>query len=83
MKGLQRSVRRQHLDVLVPSTGTTSASTSSFRKSERITSQLHVPPALKGRRPVLVFVNAKSGGQSGAQLLKEFYKRLNPMQVTA
>lgn len=40
-----------------------------------------VPAVLQNRRPLLVFVNAKSGGQVGAQLLKEFYKILNPMQV--
>lgn len=44
-------------------------------------SLLQVPPALRGRRPLLVFVNAKSGGQSGSHLLREFYKHLNPMQV--
>ncbi len=31
--------------------------------------------------PLLVFINAKSGGQMGASLLGEFYTLLNPVQV--
>lgn len=37
--------------------------------------------ALLDRKPLLVFVNVKSGGQVGAQLMKDFYKILNPIQV--
>mmetsp|Transcript_19920 Transcript_19920/g.57116 ORF Transcript_19920/g.57116 Transcript_19920/m.57116 type:complete len:878 (+) Transcript_19920:2-2635(+) len=37
-----------------------------------------VPPSVT---PVLVFVNAKSGGQLGASLLSEFFRLLNPVQV--
>lgn len=35
----------------------------------------------KQKRPVIVIINKKSGGQAGNEYIKSFYQLLNPLQV--
>lgn len=35
----------------------------------------------KHKRPIIVIINKKSGGQTGNEFIKAFYQALNPLQI--